>query len=225
MSLQLPDNDGRPITVSKQSAGDAVSVDAAGTQKAKKTHTLTDMSKDYAFFTVGVVQTVTPLDRDIVYDCSHGLGIAELPVIIDYARPFFKGLGSYNTAAGVVKLNNRLYAIPHEYWEVFRNMLAGIEMVDWQKKFYATLSCNDVDVIDYFLLEKMAVVDKPPTVQVGVFVVSSADSCAFLRPQFENIAVPSLVIDPPDPEVVSAAEKLFVPGPFQVHKQRKKNED
>lgn len=219
MAASLPGNSGKPIDVIKQSIGEAAPLPAAA---QKKTHTLTDMSQDYVFFTPAVLNTASPLRRDVVYDCGVALGITASLVIVDYAFPFFKGLGAYKQNGQLVRLNNRLYGVPHEHWEQLKNCIAGISMVDWDTKFYGKVNYNYVTIIDHFALKKMAVVNSLPVLDVAAFCLATNTMTAYMEETAASPNVPMMVTGPPQQSIINEANDLFTHGPGRRKKKRKK---
>lgn len=204
------DRVGKPIGVEQHDAGRP---EQARESKTKESHTLQDMAKDFEFFTTGVIHAVTRFDRDPVAEFNKlkpADSAIEMPQIIDYAHPFFTGMGVGLIAGMPVNLDRRLYAIVRHRWDELRNVISGIAMIHRPTNFYARLNFYELEIVDPFALKKMTVVEKLPTVTITVFGVSSNKSLAYLQSAVFP-TLPRLVTNPPDGSI--AAEGLRVLGP------------
>lgn len=185
----------------------------AKTSQARSHHTLLDMSKEFEFFTTGVIHATTIFDRDPIAEFNNRFPADsndDLPMAIDYANPFFKGLGVGLISGMPVNLDHRLYAIRRHRWEAIRNCICGIAMMHRSTAFYAKLAFYEMEIVDPFALKKMTVVTKVPSVPITVFAVSSNKSFSYLQAaQFPEL--PSLVNEPPKPEIVAEGKGVLGP--------------
>jgi len=168
--------------------------------------TLQDMSRDYAFFSPGVISAVTAFDRDPVMEycriCSD-LPEADRPLAIDYSQKFFNGLGIRYVGGTVIDLDRRLYAIAKPLWERCRDVIAGIAIIDRSREFLATTLYYEIAMVDPFALRRMCVVTELPTVGVTIFGISANTGISYLAP-LQYPALPQLVTEPPTVEAVQA---------------------
>ncbi len=206
------DRIGKPIGVEEHNAGQA---EVAESKTAKSSHTLIDMSKDYEFFTTGVIHATTLFDRDPVaeFNKAHPSEVnEELPVVIDYAAPFFKGLGVCLVAGIPVNLDRRLYAIVRDRWELMRNLISGIAMMHRATGFYSRTNFYEMAIVDPFALKQMTIVDELPTVTITVFGVSSNKSFSYLQPAAYP-ALPKLVREAPKLDMKAEGGRVLGPPP------------
>lgn len=205
------DRVGKPIGVEEHT----LQPEAAETKQAKASHTLLDMSKDYEFFTTGVIHAVTAFDRDPVseFNRQHPPSTNDdLPVMIDYVQPFFEGLNVCVVAGLPVDCNRRIYAILRDRFDVLRNTIAGIAMIDRRSGFYAKLNFYEMEIVDPFALKRMAVVTKLPTVPITVFGVSSNKGLSYLQSR-QYPQLPLLVTEAAQPDVILEGKSVLGPPP------------
>ncbi len=191
------DRIGTPIVLETHN----IPVEASNPQTAKS-HTLTDMSQDYEFFTTGVIHTITPFDRDPVaeFNRANYTNIAqELPLTIDASAPFFRGLGVCLVNGIPVNFDHRLYAICRERWELLRDFISGIAMVHAQTQFYARVNFYELSLVDPYALQHMRIVEALPMVPVTVFGVSSNKAFGYIQQQ-QYPHLPQLVRESPKSE-------------------------
>ena len=172
----------------------------------KSSSTLQDMSRDYAFFSPGVINAVTAFDRDPVMEycriCSD-LPESDRPLAIDYSQKFFNGLGIRYVGDAVIDLDRRLYAIPKTRWPRCRDVIAGIAIIDRTRDFLATTLYYELGMVDPFALRKMTVVTELPTVAVTIFGISANTGISYLAP-LRYPALPRLVTESPTADAVQA---------------------
>lgn len=209
------DRVGKPIGVEEHNAGKP---EQSHLKQEKSGYTLQDMARDYEFFTTGVIHAVTIFDRDPVMEFNklHPAANDELPVIIDYAEPFFRGLGVCLLSGSPVNFDRRLYAIPRHRWETLRNTICGIAMLHHPSQFYARLNFYELTMVDPFALKRAAVVSKLPTVTITVFGVSSNKSFAYLQPAAYP-RLPYLVQEQPKADVLTEGGSVLGPPPSPEH--------
>ncbi len=204
------DRVGKPLGIEEHNAGKPEQAEA---KTAKSSHTLIDMSKDYEFFTTGVIHATTLFDRDPVAEFNKLHPTAsneELPVIIDYSAPFFAGLGVCLVNGLPANFDRRLYAIVRDRWESLRNTITGIAMMHRPTSFYARLNFYELEIVDPFALKKMVVVDSLPKVAITVFGVSSNKFFSYIQgagyPQ-----LPQLVSEKPKADMLVESRRLLGP--------------
>lgn len=205
------DRVGKPIGVEEHT----FQPEAAETKQAKASHTLLDMSKDYEFFTTGVIHAVTSFDRDPVSEFNRQYPPStndDLPVMIDYSQPFFEGLNVCVVAGLPVDCNRRIYAIMRDRFDVLRNTIAGIAMIDRRTGFYAKLNFYEMEIVDPFALKRMSVVTKLPTVPITVFGVSSNKGLSYLQGR-QYPQLPLLVTEAAQPDVILEGKSVLGPPP------------
>lgn len=206
------DRIGPPINVEEHDAGKP---EKSRTEQVKHSHTLQDMAADYEFFTTGVIHATTVFDRDPVMEFNklHPAETnEELPCIIDYSEPFFRGLGVCLVAGMPVNLDRRLYAVLRDRWEKLRNTICGIAMIHRPSAFYARLNFYEFNMVDPFALKKMAVVDSLPTVPITVFGVSSNKNFSYLA-EAEFPALPYLKQEQPRQDILMEGGRVLGPPP------------
>jgi|GEM_PF-6262547 len=178
-------------------------------------HTLTDMSMDYEFFSTGPIHSSTMFDRDPVVEFNRQRPAdnpGELPLAIDYSEPFFEGLGTQLVAGVPVKLDQRIYAIVRERWELCRDTIAGIAMMHRESGFYGRVHFYEIEIVDPFALKAMSVVTNLPMVTITVFGVSTNRSFSYLKPR-EYPRRPLLVNAPAKEEMQLESERVLGPPP------------
>ena len=186
------DRVGKPLGIEENDAGKPESEQL----ETQKTHTLQDLQKDYEFFTTGVIHAVTPFDRDPVTEFLRHNPDAAAPMIIDYAEPFFQGLGVCFVGKHPVDMDRRLYMITREYWAALRDFISGIAMTDPKNDYHGRINFYEMPLVDSFALKKMTVVDTLPEVTITVFGVSSNKNFGYLMAR-QYPAKPLLAVDPP----------------------------
>lgn len=202
---------GPPIKGAEQH--DAGKPDDGRAEETKQSHTLSDMAIDFEFFTTAVICTAGRFDRDPVVEFNRiyqDSRKAELPFAIDYADPFFSGLGIGLCAGSPVNWDHRIYGIARERWELCRDMIAGIAIMDSKTGFYARVNFYEMKLVDLPALKKMAVVNHVPTIPLTVFGVSSTNAFSYLAPAAYP-DLPRLVNEPPKPDL--QMEGVAVVGP------------
>lgn len=166
---------------------------------ASLSYTLTEMAKDYEFFTPGVIYATTPFPHDVVLqfmqECPSTVP-EEDPVIVDCDSPCFSGLGKRLVGNEWIDFDVRLYAIRKSRWELLRNMLAGLVMIDTAAKYDARTNFYRFDILDQYAASRGKIITKIPTVSVTVFGVSANNGFFYLAPVFPP-RVPYLVQEPP----------------------------
>lgn len=205
------DRVGKPIGVEEHT----LHPENAETSTGKASHTLIDMSKDYEFFTTGVIHAVTPFDRDPVAEFNRQYppgGDEELPVMIDYSQPFFEGLGVCLVAGMPVDCNRRIYAILRDRFDALRNTIAGIAMIDRRSGLYAKLNFYEMEIVDPFALKKMTIVTKLPTVTITVFGVSSNKGLSYISSRAYP-QLPLLVTEQAQSDIIQEGDSVLGPPP------------
>jgi len=194
---------------------DAGRPDDGNVEAKKQAHTLSDMSEDVEFFTTALISTAGNFDRDPVVEFNrrHETSVAaELPFALDYAKPFFSGLGIGLLAGSPVNWDRRLYGIVRDRWELCRDTIGGIAIMDKDSGFYARVAFYEIEIPDLPAIKKMSVVDHVPTVPCTVFAVSSNKAFSYLVPAaFPNL--PSLCVEPPKPDVKIEGAGVLGPPP------------
>lgn len=201
---------GKPIGIEHHDVG---APDTAETVKAKTTHTLGDMAKDFEFFTTAVIHATTPFDRDPVAEFNNINPAAhndELPLVIDCVAPFFRGLGITLVAGMPVNLDRRLYAVARHRWHQLRDTISGMAMMDRKTSFYARLVFYEMTIVDTFALKKLGVVSQLPTVTITVFGVSSNKAFSYIAPSKYPL-LPSLVSEQPKTDALEEGQVVLGP--------------
>ena len=173
------------------------------------------MAKDYEFFTTAVIHATTIFDRDPLSEFNklHPTELDDgLPVAIDYAMPFFCGLGVCLVAGIPVNFDHRLYAIVRSRWDKLRDTILGMAMIHRKTHFYARLNFYEMEIVDPFALKKMTVVNELPRIPVTVFGVSSNKAFSYLQSQ-PYPALPRLVREPPRADIKLEGSKVLGPPP------------
>jgi hypothetical protein len=166
----------------------------------KKSHTLTDLSAEFEFFTTGVILAATPFDRDPVAEFlqTRPPATPELaPKAIDSIRPFFTGLGKHRCNNQIIDFDHRLYMIHRDAWEDLRDTISGIAMLFRDKAFFGRVNFYETKMVDIFLLKKQQFLPSLPEVPLTVFGVSTTETFAYLERRGELLA---LIKEPPRPE-------------------------
>lgn len=205
------DRVGKPIGVEEHT----LQPETAETTQARAAHTLVDMSKDYEFFTTGVIHAVTAFDRDPVSEFNRQYPADtndDLPMMIDYAQPFFTGLGVCVVAGFPVDCNRRIYAIRRDRFDTLRNTISGIAMIDRKSGFYAKLNFYEMEMVDPFALKRMTIVNKLPTVTVTVFGVSANKGLSYLQARRYPL-LPVLVTEAAQADVIAEGKSVLGPPP------------
>lgn len=204
---------GPPIKGAEQH--DAGKPDDGRAKETKQSHTLRDMAVDFEFFTTAVICTAGRFDRDPVVEFNRvyqDSSAAELPFAIDYVDPFFRGLGIGLCAGSPVNWDHRIYGIIRERWELCRDMIAGIAIMDSKSGFYARVNFYEIQLVDLPAMKKQAVVNIVPTISLTVFGVSSTSAFSYLAPA-DYPDLPHLVNEPPKSDLQVEGTSVVGPPP------------
>lgn len=178
--------------------------------QAKSTgeHTLTDMAQDYTYFYLGVLTKFRKLiQRDLARDCCQILvnSGAPVPIAIDYVEPFVLGVGNTEDVEDRL-LDFRLYAIPKEADEVFRQLLGSCAFFREGSNFFAKTVAARFKIIDPFALKKMRVVAEPPMIDVTFLGLSTTQGFAYVADRYPQ--KPTYVLESPQPDIAILRDKI-----------------
>ena len=172
---------------------------------------LSALQAEFAFFTPGILQTFTHLDRDIIatYTAAKNLSTSDGPIIIDCVCPLFQDFPKntylpYAPGGQLVDWNRRLYMVPRTYWDDLREYVCRVVVRNPAAKLYAEIGWHTVNIIDVPLLRSGKVLDAVPFVEICNFSVSSNYGLVYLVEAVDPPrTLPRPVRTHPDPAMVA----------------------
>jgi len=188
--------------------------DGDGTQ-VRKVYTLAEMAQEFEFFTTAVICTAGRFDRDPLEEFNRlhpSDNPAELPFVLDYVDPFFAGLGIGLCAGRPVNWDHRLCGIVRERWDLLRNTVAGMAVMERATNFYGRVNFYEMQMLDVPAIKRMAVIEQIPTVPLTVFGVSSTRAFSYIRPMVYP-GLPTLVHEDPKADMVLEGASVIGPPP------------
>ena len=169
--------------------------------QAAPKHTLSDLSREFRFFTVGVLYAAIPkLHRDLVKDfiasmpelaASSGIGMFS-----SQGSSFFSGLGTHLVHNQYLDMDRVLYAVRNDAWEDCRAFIGGARFIDPATCNMHRILLYKIPVVDRVRLAKPGIITELPTVPVTVFAVTSDTQFSYLTAATYP-AVPTLTVGPP----------------------------
>jgi hypothetical protein len=165
----------------------ATQVDPADAPVSDMRHTLVDLSREFVFFTTGVLHAAIPqLSRDLVKDFIQAspelLGTGSVGAVDTQGTPLFADLGSHLCHGEVVDMNRRLYAIRKDKWDDCRRFIGGAVFISPVTAKTYRVVLYKLALMDRVTLSRLSIVTTPPEVEVTVFAVTDGDSFFYLRP-------------------------------------------
>lgn len=160
------------------------SAEAVSPVVEQKPFTLTELSKDFTFFTTGCVHRFSRLDKDPIEEFLRkhpGLPHDLAPVTLVNAAGFFQGLGVAEVFHGPCDFDRTLFAVPHETWLSLEQFIGSIEVMDAAERYYCRVFCYATRLADSFELAKPQVVTEVPYVDLHVFGVAAVDGTYYLN--------------------------------------------
>lgn len=218
-----PDPTKPPIDVEEQQT--PFDQETAATQKNHDT--LSDMTRDMEFFTTALMVTAGNFDRDpiIEYLKVHNLPGRDAPIAIDYARPFFEGLGTGVLLGRVINWNHRLYAIRRELWPDFRDTVAGMAWADQRQRTYTRALFHELEIVDETLMHKKGeILSGLPMITITVFACSSNLAFNYIAPALRPPVTRAFAVrQDPRPDMIIEADRVLGPplSPETLSRHRK----
>ena len=206
-----------------------VPVDNETTGAKEETHTLTDMSAEYEFFTTAPMIVAGGFDRDPVVEfLKHHPPTSddEQIITIDYTRPFFEGLGLGFLLATLVSWDHRLYAVRRDRWDLVRDLIAGIGWANQSLRMFTRSCFYELEIVDQTLLYKKGpVLSQLPMLTITVFAASSNRAFSYIQPAMNPPHDrPRLVHAEPKPDMILEADSVLGPplSPETLSRSRRK---
>lgn len=205
-----------PVVTGQQEAPPALESPVEVTDEAAS-HTLQDMAKDFVFFTPALMVTHGLFDREPVveFTLQHPVADPDLaPFAIDSEYPFFEGLPLSNYGGQTIDWNRRLYGIVKERWELIREFLSRIVLLDTRRKHYAKVCWHSLIVVDHLTLRTRPGIGELPTLTIFVFAVSGNKRFTYLAPAKDPPRTrPYPAVEAPRPDIIIEAEAVMGPPP------------
>lgn len=183
--------------------------------------TLSQLTREFAFFTPALILTHGHFDRDPMREFNAFRPVdtdAERPFAVDAARPFFQGLGVHPLPDGeMVNWDHRLYGIVRHRWDEVLNFLGGLAMYDSRRYHYARAMSYSLLIVDPTSLGQGGPVlwtGDVPTISITVFGVSTNRGIHYLAPAADPPRTrPFPHTRPADQKLVAEAEAVLGPPP------------
>jgi len=177
---------------------------------------LADLMEQYAFFTPAILFCVGGLDRDPMEEfaqkCNEQIEIFNLPV----TEQLFYGLEDRHQPEN--DWNHYLFGIQKDKFEDFNRFMMETGIIDWERKYYASVLAHDIEIIDPLAKAKLVAIpdDGWPMVTITVYGLRANLHTAVLATPKDIVrGLPSLFKGKPDPAVKRDGKKLFSQGQDQ----------
>jgi hypothetical protein len=184
-------------------------------QKIAGTASLGDLSKDYVFFTPGLIFTHGELPNDPVQEfVNEAKGTPQI-AFMNFDKPIFEG---FRFKDGRVEWNHKLLAIERPRWEEILQFLGTVGILDREQKLFYGVKPFMVRIADPVIMDRSAVLPSPiPLVEVVVFGLDGNKRQVLVEDVPGGLSLPKVVIHRPLPKTIAYAKKLLArknPGEF-----------
>lgn len=146
----------------------ALPVDGHIAAAEKERHLLTDLSRDFSFLSLGLLDTAVCRTSDPFVDYARLRNLPDdfRPAAFDCQFCLFPGLPDREILGERVPLSRRLYLVPQDLMPELLKWLSALVFVVRANNLYVRCRFNQLQLIDLQRLAGMSVVDAPPMVSV-----------------------------------------------------------
>ena len=144
--------------------------------------TLTDMQREFAFFTVGVLYAAIPgLNRDLFRDFLRTVQTPSKCIAGSFSGGrAFAGLGTRTVCGKDVDMDRLIYAVHNNLWKDCLEFIGGAVFISpITGQSYRTVVYT-IPLVDVDALRKMRIVTALPTVELTVFAVNGPRQFSYL---------------------------------------------
>lgn len=127
--------------------------------------TLSDLARDFVFFTPALLHTHARLDRDPVGEFVQESTSQPLIAGVPSSSPIFSGL----RLAGDSYWNHIVMAVDRGHWNKLSAFLAGLVINDTSRKVHYKSTLHSLEIVDFLAMAKLSSLpDKIPLVGITV---------------------------------------------------------
>lgn len=172
---------------------------------------LTELAKEYVFFSPGLLYTHGGLDRDPVQEFVNESPDDVQVAVMRFDKPLFNGL---RFADGRIDWNHMLLVAERGQWDALRKALGTVGIIDSKKKIFYRSVTTSVVIADPVIMDKATVIPHPiPEVEVIVFALDGNTRQVLVAQPQTLLGTPSVVIKNPQKETAEFAKRLFAGDP------------
>lgn len=139
--------------------------------------TMTDLLKDYGFFTPALMYKYLPLKRDPVADFAAEYKTEVQPFSYRFDKPIFRGLEVNHDQ----QWNHVLFGVEKTHWEKFMGFMGSLAFIHpANPKVFVRIRMQDLEIPDPMVMSKAAVLPEPlPMIPISAFVLDSMNGCYY----------------------------------------------
>jgi hypothetical protein len=186
------------------------------------TATLTDLAREYAIFTHGLLFTHGRIDVDPVLDyvTKHPEPDWDVMPVTYRSRRLFRGLSAPGKQVGPpITWESSLLFVERARWQGLYDHLRCCAWIDRRRRTYGRVVPQHITIIDFLALDRAHILPAPlPTVEITVFGVDSNKVHAQFLPDIALPgSAPTVVYLPVLPGTIALADALLseAPHPFR----------
>jgi len=173
---------------------------------------LSDLADDYAFFNHGALFAFSEFsdpEEDPVNDWYAGMPQGTALIKQPFSKPVFSGI-SAPCFDGRLTWDNVICAVSKDSWKSLFPFLCGVVAHNPRKKSFYKVFSMQASVLDPGEVERFGLLHPDVRrVNVTVFCVSGNKAHWELMEPVSMTATPRMVRQPPKPDVVELADKVF----------------
>ena len=171
-----------------------------------KAESLTDLSREFAFFTTAPFHVYAGLLAEPLQEFAAAHSKATV-ALLPFEKPIFSGFKKN----GDVYWNHMLGAVDREHWQRCLQFLSGVVMKDTPKKIFWRSLPHSIEIVDALLLQKSSSLPDPlPMVGVTVFGLDgNLKKVVVQRAINPSTDIPKVLVRAPDRATVLYARNLF----------------